>query len=91
MEVHALTKKALSLGAVDLKKSTRKAKKYMVLYNDNWIHFGSKTGKTFLDHGDSKKQKAWYARHSKIKNKDGKNVIKIKTTPSFWSHQILWV
>jgi len=54
------------------------------------LHFGSKTGKTFIDHKDEIKKNNWYARHSKIKNKDGQYVINLKSSPSYWSANLLW-
>jgi len=78
------------LGATDLQKSTRKNKRFMVEYQGRLIHFGSATGSTFGDHGDEKKRKAWRARHSKIKRKDGSLAYKDKNSPSYWSWNLLW-
>jgi hypothetical protein len=85
-----LSAKALMLGALDFGLSERKDKRFYVLYNGRIINFGSKHGKTFIDHGDENIKNAWIARHSKIKNKANNLVINLKTSPSFWSHNILW-
>ena len=85
-----LKTKAKSLGADDLKTSTRQGKRYMVLYNDKWIHFGSSTGSTYIDHKDVKKRDAWRARHSKITNSKGQLVYKLKESASFWAFHLLW-
>jgi hypothetical protein len=82
--------KALKLGATDFDVSEKKDKRFYVIYNDKKIHFGSKTGKTFIDHKDEIKKNNWYARHSKIKNKDGQYVINLKSSPSYWSAHLLW-
>ena len=82
--------KAISLGASDFKHSRVKNKRFYVLYKGYKINFGSKNGKAFIDHHDKDIRKAWIARHSKIVNKDGKVVIRLKTSPSFWSYYILW-
>ena len=42
--------KALELGATDFDISEKKDKRFYVVYNGKKIHFGSKTGKTFIDH-----------------------------------------
>ena len=82
--------KAFKLGATSVGYSRVKNKKYYVEYNDHIINFGSDVGQTYLDHKDDKKRAAWVARHSKIKNKNGEYVYKIKTSPSYWSYKHLW-
>ena len=76
MSVHMgiLKARALKLGASDLYISPRKNKRFRVIYNDKIIDFGYKYGLIYYDHGDQVKRRAWLARHSKIKNKDG-NVL----------------
>ena len=86
----ALKNKALSLGATEFGQSDRKNKRFYVVYDNKKINFGSPTAKTFLEHHDEKKRDAWRARHSKILNKDGHEVYKLKTSPSYWSWHILW-
>jgi len=85
-----LYKKALSLGASSFGKSKVKNKRYYVIYNDKIINFGSSVGNTYIDHKDKVKRKNWYARHSKIYNKAGKQVINDPKSPSYWSARILW-
>ena len=85
-----LYKKAIKLGGSDFGISTTQHKRFFVVYDGRIIHFGSKHAKTFIDHHDDDKRKAWIARHSKIKNKDGQYVIHLKTSPSYWSCKILW-
>ena len=70
-----LYKKAIKLGASDFGISTTLHKRFFVVYDGRMINFGSKHAKTFIDHHDDDKRKAWIARHSKIKNKDGQYVI----------------
>ena len=89
-KLNKLKKKALSLGADHLDYSTKKNKRFMILFRGKWIHFGSHVGNTFIDHKDKKKRSAWYARHSKVLNKKGQKVINLKTSPSYWSARILW-
>ena len=82
--------RALKLGATDLDVSEKKDKRFYVVYDGKKIHFGAKNGKTFIDHKDEIKKNNWYARHSKIKNKDGQYVINLPTSPSYWSANLLW-
>jgi len=85
-----LKEKAISLGASDFGTSNRMNKKFYVIFNNKKINFGSKTGQSYIDHQDDKKRDAWYARHSKILNKDGQAVINQKSSASWWSARILW-
>ena len=85
-----LKQKALSLGATSFGRSDVKNKRYYVIYKKKKINFGLQGGSTFIDHKDEKKRKAWRARHSKIRNKEGQLVYKLKTSPDYWSWNILW-
>lgn len=86
----SLYRNAISKGATEFKRSTRPNKRFMVRYNGRLIHFGSKTGKAFIDHRDPVKRKAWIARHSKIKLKSGKIAYKDKNQPAYWSRTLMW-
>jgi hypothetical protein len=88
--MNILKKKAFLLGATDFGLSNVKNKRFYIIYNNKKIHFGSSVGRTFIDHYDEQKREAWRARHSKIKNKEGLYVYKIKTSPSFWAFNLLW-
>ena len=49
--------------------SNRKGKKYEIVFMRDTgrtltIHFGSKNSKTYLDHGDKDKRRAYIARHA---------------------------
>ena len=83
------------------KKSTRKNKKYMVFYNDKWIHFGDKryqhfedkTGLgeySYLNHLDKDRRKRYLARAKKIKNKKGQLTYLDKNSPNYWAVKFLW-
>lgn len=90
MNYDTLYNKAIFYGAKEFGISNRKNKRFYVLYNNKYIHFGAKSGKTFFDHSNEKIKKAWRSRHSKIINKDGIPFYKIKSSPEFWSWNILW-
>ena len=85
-----LKNKAISLGAIDLKKSNRKNKKWMVNYNNKWIHFGASGMSDFTQHKDKARRDRYRARHSKIKLKDGRLAYKVKGSPAFFSWNLLW-
>ena len=84
-----LKKRALALGATDLKRSTRKNKKWMVKYNGKWVHFGAYGMSDYTIHNDKARRDSYRARHSKILLKDGTQAYKVKTQPSFWSWHLL--
>tara|TARA_R110000765_G_scaffold418506_1_gene522034 strand:- start:2054 stop:2320 length:267 start_codon:yes stop_codon:yes gene_type:complete len=86
---------------IEFSKSKVKNKKYAVKYNGKTINFGSTINSQFkdttglglysyLDNNDIKKRKAFRARFSKIKNKEGQLVYKLKTSPTYWSWHYLW-
>ena len=78
------------LGATDLKPSTRKNKKYMVLYKNRWIHFGAKGMSDFTIHNDEKRRKSYLARASGIRDGRGKLTYNDKNKANFWAIKILW-
>ena len=81
---------ARRLGATAFGRSKAKGKRFYVIYGGRRINFGLKGGSTFIDHRDEKKRKAWRARHSKIKLKDGSLAYRNKKQPAYWSYHLLW-
>ena len=67
-------------------KSTRKNKKYMIVYKGKPIHFGQFGASDYTIHKDPKRKEAYINRHQKRENwtKSGAN------TAGFWSRWILW-
>ncbi len=90
MNDNKLEQKAFKLGASKFGISERINKRFYVIYNNKYIHFGSKNGNTYIDHRDNEKRKNWIARHSQIKNVKGEYVITLKESPSYWSKNLLW-
>ena len=88
--MNKLENKAKKLGATNFGKSKNKRKKYFVVYDGKTINFGQKFAGDFTKHRDVIQQRAFWARHSKIKDKTGRRVINDKTSPSYWSAKILW-
>ena len=85
-----LRKKALNLGATDFGISKAKGKKYYVIYNGRRINFGAEGYSDFTKHKDVGRVMRYWARHSKIKDKQGRRVINDKESPSYWSARLLW-
>lgn len=63
-----LRKKALSLGASDLRKSKKKGKKYDVIYKGKVISFGSEGMSDFTIHKDKERKQRYLDRHKKNEN-----------------------
>ena len=85
-----LKKKALRLGASDLRKSKKKGKKYDVIYNGKVVSFGHSKYQDFTQHKDKERRDRYRARHSKIKLKDGRLAYRVKGTPAYFSWYLLW-
>ena len=47
-----------------VRTSTRADKRLMAEFPNRTVHFGSKGGSTFIDHGDDEGKAAWLARHA---------------------------
>ena len=81
-------------------ESTRKNKKYMVNYNNKWIHFGDTCYEQYEDkalrlykdqnHHDKIRRESYRKRARGIKNKDGKLTYLDKSSPNFYSYHFLW-
>lgn len=81
---------AFKYGAEDIKQSTRKDKKYMVLYKGKWIHFGQQGYSDFLEHKDPKRRANYRKRAKGIKDGQGRLTYKVKTSPNYWAYNVLW-
>jgi hypothetical protein len=94
IDTDELRRKAKSLGVTQFGKSVVKGKRFYVIVPilgiNKTINFGSDVGSTYYDHHNLAKKKAWYARHSKIRNKLGQRVINLRSSPSYYSARILW-
>ena len=92
----------IKIGKYEYEKSSKKDKKLQTTVNKKIIHFGGnpETSKHYFDktgllnkdlnHKDNKIKKAWYARHSQVKNKKGDYVIKDASSASYHSAKVLW-
>ena len=86
---------------MEIKQSTQKNTKYMVLVNDKWIHFGDSRYEQFrdstplklysyLDHKDKERRRNYLQRAKGIKNKFGALTYLDKNSPNYWSIKYLW-
>lgn len=75
---------------IDIQPSTRENKRYVAfLSNGEKIHFGLKTGSTYIDHKNKEKRYAYIRRHST--NPKEEYLIKhITPSPAVLSLYILW-
>ena len=82
--------KGISLGAADLKRSTRKNKKWMVKYKGKWIHFGDLRYTDFTQHRDKERRRAYLKRARGIRDKQGRLTYTNKNNANYWAIKILW-
>ena len=66
-----------------IKISNRKDKKYMILHNNKWIHFGQFGYEDFTKHNDENRRQLFLKRNNKWKLKD-------KYSPAYLSYFLLW-
>lgn len=86
---------------MEFKKSTRKNKKYMVYYNNKWIHFGDLNYQhykdrtplklySYLDHNDKNRRQDYLNRSMNIKDKNGNLTYNNKNSPNYYAIKYLW-
>ena len=81
---------AIRLGASDFGESSRKGKRFYVVFQDKVIHFGSDVGLTYYDVNDETRRRAWFARHTRITDSQGKHSINNPLSGLYWSARLLW-
>ena len=84
-----LPKKAKKLGADSLQYSKRKNLKYMVVYNDKKIHFGSAKTEDYLTHHDQVRREKYFNKAKRITDKDGRLTHELPFYPNYWSVNLL--
>ena len=77
-------------GISKIMPSTRKNKKYVVVYNNKSINFGDSRYEDYIDHQDEERRHRYRQRASKITNKDGELTYKDKNSPNYYSYHLLW-
>lgn len=73
---------------MNIYKSNRKNKKYKVLYNGKYIHFGDSRYEDFTNH-QLKRRAAYIARASKIRH-NGNLTINDPNSANYWAARVLW-
>lgn len=71
---------------VELRKSTKAGKKYMVRIDGKTVHFGAKGMSDYTKHKDKERKQRYENRHKRNENWK-KSGIK---TAGFWSKWLLW-
>ena len=86
---------------IEIKQSTHKNSKYMIYYNNHWIHFGDKNYQHFhdktplklysyLDHNDKERRTAYLKRAMGIRDKQGNLTYNNKNSPNHYAIKYLW-
>ena len=86
---------------MEIKQSTRKNKKYMVKYNNKWIHFGDTRYEQFMDktplklysnmdHKDDTRRFNYINRAMGIKDKNGNITANNPNSANFYALRLLW-
>lgn len=86
---------------MEIFRSTRKNKKYMVKYNDKWIHFGDTRYEQFrdktplkafsyLDHNDDNRRLNYINRAMGIKDKHGNITANNPNSSNYYAIRYLW-
>lgn len=89
--MESLKRKAKSLGAKDLERSTRKNKKYVVTLKDGEkINFGDSRYQDYTMHKNAKRRANYRKRAAGITDKAGNLTYKDKKSANFWSYNLLW-
>ena len=90
-KLYKVNKLARKLGIKEeIFKSTRKGKKFMVVYNNKKIHFGAIGYEDFHDHKDEKRRTSYLKRARGIRDGNGKLTHKNKMMANFWAINLLW-
>lgn len=80
----------MSIQILNIQPSTRENKRLIALLSDGQkIHFGLKTGSTYIDHKDKAKRYAYIRRHS-TNPKERKLIKDLTPSPATLALYILW-
>ena len=81
---------ARRLGATELRQSWRAGKKWAVMYQGKWIHFGALGYDDYTTHRDAGRRASYRRRHKAIILGDGRPAYTVKAQPAFWAFNLLW-
>jgi hypothetical protein len=85
-----LRRRARLFGAVNLRHSTRKGKKYMLEYDGKTIHFGARGMSDYTMHKDKKRRENYLRRSKAIRDKHGRLTYNNKRSANYWARTLLW-
>ncbi len=85
-----LNAKAKKHGAVWLRPSNRKFKKWQVNYKGYIIHFGDNRYSDFLMTKNEEQRKNYNSRAEKNYDKDNNLTYTNKYSPNYWAYHMLW-
>lgn len=81
--INIVQKNATRLGLGSVLVSPRKNKKYAVLIDGKWVHFGDSRYADFTGHSDERRRELFRKRNAKW-------ATAAMNTPAFLSYNILW-
>ena len=81
--INIVQKNATRLGLGPVLVSPRKNKKYAIMINGKWVHFGDSRYADFTGHGDERRRELFRKRNAKWANA-------AKDTPAWLSYHLLW-
>lgn len=81
--IKIVQKKATQFGLGRIYPSTRKFKKYMINFDDKWIHFGDSRYEDFTGHGDERRRELFRKRNAKWATAN-------KGSSAWLSYYLLW-
>jgi len=75
---------------ITLKKSSRPAKKWMVIVDGKKIHFGQNGASDYTIHKDFKRKESYINRHFKREKLFWTHINRNLLRPSYWSRWLTW-
>lgn len=81
--INTVQKNATRLGLGTVFVSPRKNKKYAIMIDGKWVHFGDSRYEDFTGHGDERRRELFRKRNAKW-------ATAAKDSPAYLSYKILW-
>lgn len=81
--INTVKKNATRLGLGNVFVSPRKNKKYVIMIDGKWVHFGDSRYADFTGHGDERRRELFRKRNAKW-------AMSNKNTPGYLAYNLLW-
>lgn len=81
--INIVQKNATRLGLGNVFVSSRKNKKYVIMIDGKWVHFGDSRYADFTGHGDERRRELFRKRNAKWATSN-------KNTPGYLAYHLLW-